>query len=434
MAIKEVPAYSLPVLYGNPIFWCFQALASNEFLSSKYRSVFPKMAHIHPHPPILTPNPPPTTTHSAPLPNGAGKSIGETILAQKGLHTTEDWVWYGLLANAGITVLYLLATWAAMRGIEHHEPVCADASPEEAMSSLFSAASLRQPGSARRETQHSWDGSTDGGSSVHKGMSSVVGTGADGRGPLAQSAIPEDEELKGGQRGEEEDDDNEVLSDYDDHGGSFVSCDSAPRPARVVNPAGVTFTPSSIGNSSSAPASSSVSGAVTAGTVSSLTQQTREGPGDVTSTASTTLGSAPSVHTGMRQASSYWQLQAVSAIPFVPCALSFDEVRYRVPDPKGKGGETLELLKGVSGCVTPGTMMALMGSSGAGKTTLLDVRVAGWGGLHLVSCPSVSHGLTHASPPAHPPRCWPGARRAGPSRGPSSSTAPNSTRASSRPS
>jgi hypothetical protein len=37
MAIKDVPSYYLFVLYSNPIFWCFQALACNEFLSEKYR-------------------------------------------------------------------------------------------------------------------------------------------------------------------------------------------------------------------------------------------------------------------------------------------------------------------------------------------------------------------------------------------------------------
>lgn len=39
MAIKDVPSYYLGVLYLNPIFWCFQSLACNEFLSDKYRCV-----------------------------------------------------------------------------------------------------------------------------------------------------------------------------------------------------------------------------------------------------------------------------------------------------------------------------------------------------------------------------------------------------------
>ncbi|GMF26668.1 unnamed protein product [Phytophthora lilii] len=40
---------------------------------------------------------------------------------------------------------------------------------------------------------------------------------------------------------------------------------------------------------------------------------------------------------------------------------------------RGKKGEDIDLLQGVSGIAKPGTMTALMGSSGAGKTTLMDV-------------------------------------------------------------
>jgi len=57
-------------------------------------------------------------------------------------------------------------------------------------------------------------------------------------------------------------------------------------------------------------------------------------------------------------------------IPFEPVTLSFIDVWYSVTP---KGGEELDLLKGVSGYFEPGTVTALMGSSGAGKTTLLDV-------------------------------------------------------------
>mmetsp|Transcript_24221 Transcript_24221/g.24835 ORF Transcript_24221/g.24835 Transcript_24221/m.24835 type:complete len:1388 (-) Transcript_24221:477-4640(-) len=57
-------------------------------------------------------------------------------------------------------------------------------------------------------------------------------------------------------------------------------------------------------------------------------------------------------------------------IPFEPMTFAFKDIWYTV---KLKGGEELDLLKGVSGYFEPGTMTALMGSSGAGKTTLLDV-------------------------------------------------------------
>jgi ABC-type multidrug transport system ATPase subunit/ABC-type multidrug transport system permease subunit len=57
-------------------------------------------------------------------------------------------------------------------------------------------------------------------------------------------------------------------------------------------------------------------------------------------------------------------------IPFDPVTLAFQDLWYTVTL---KGGEELDLLKGLSGYAEPGTMTALMGSSGAGKTTLLDV-------------------------------------------------------------
>mmetsp|Transcript_6808 Transcript_6808/g.11284 ORF Transcript_6808/g.11284 Transcript_6808/m.11284 type:complete len:1439 (+) Transcript_6808:110-4426(+) len=57
-------------------------------------------------------------------------------------------------------------------------------------------------------------------------------------------------------------------------------------------------------------------------------------------------------------------------IPFEPVSFAFKDVWYTV---KLKGGEELDLLRGVDGCFEPGTVTALMGSSGAGKTTLLDV-------------------------------------------------------------
>ncbi|TMW67511.1 hypothetical protein Poli38472_011131 [Pythium oligandrum] len=58
---------------------------------------------------------------------------------------------------------------------------------------------------------------------------------------------------------------------------------------------------------------------------------------------------------------------------FEPVTLAFKDLWYSVPNPTDPKGAPLDLLKGISGFATPGTITALMGSSGAGKTTLMDV-------------------------------------------------------------
>ncbi|OWZ02283.1 Pleiotropic drug resistance protein transporter, partial [Phytophthora megakarya] len=52
---------------------------------------------------------------------------------------------------------------------------------------------------------------------------------------------------------------------------------------------------------------------------------------------------------------------------FVPVSIAFTDLWYSVPDPT-KTKETLDLLKGINGYATRGTLTALMGSTGAGKT------------------------------------------------------------------
>ncbi|KAK8943592.1 Pleiotropic drug resistance protein 12 [Platanthera guangdongensis] len=65
-------------------------------------------------------------------------------------------------------------------------------------------------------------------------------------------------------------------------------------------------------------------------------------------------------------------------LPFIPLAISFDEVNYYVDMPtemkaQGVTEDRLQLLKGVTGTFRPGVLTALMGVSGARQTTLMDV-------------------------------------------------------------
>ncbi|KAH9312808.1 hypothetical protein KI387_027843 [Taxus chinensis] len=65
-------------------------------------------------------------------------------------------------------------------------------------------------------------------------------------------------------------------------------------------------------------------------------------------------------------------------LPFMPLAMSFDDVNYFVdmpPEIKQQGviEDRLQLLHDVTGAFRPGFLTALMGVSGAGKTTLMDV-------------------------------------------------------------
>ncbi|OVA08561.1 ABC transporter-like [Macleaya cordata] len=65
-------------------------------------------------------------------------------------------------------------------------------------------------------------------------------------------------------------------------------------------------------------------------------------------------------------------------LPFVPLAMSFDNINYYVDMPmelkaQGVPENRLQLLRDVTGAFRPGVLTALMGVSGAGKTTLMDV-------------------------------------------------------------
>ncbi|TMW67508.1 hypothetical protein Poli38472_011128 [Pythium oligandrum] len=110
-----------------------------------------------------------------------------------------------------------------------------------------------------------------------------------------------------------------------------------------------------------------------------------ESPEHVTADVEEEIATSTNSRTGNSDESAYGLVETPreeTAIPvnkatfeghFEPVTLAFKDLWYSVPDPKNPKTGTLDLLKGVSGFATPGTITALMGSSGAGKTTLMDV-------------------------------------------------------------
>ena len=69
------------------------------------------------------------------------------------------------------------------------------------------------------------------------------------------------------------------------------------------------------------------------------------------------------------QAAKPQEADAALNLPFEPITLTFSELHYFVPNPRGAG--ELELLKGIYGVFKPGVLTALMGASGAGSAHLL---------------------------------------------------------------
>jgi hypothetical protein len=407
-------------MWVDPIYYAYQALACNEFLS-----------------------PGPNNLYSTPVPDRAGLTVGEAILQQRGLATEEAWVWVGPLVNLALGAGYLLLTWVAMSRLEWTDPVnivegeievegevegeegsVGDEGGKEVKKAL-AATPLREekegsgsgsgsgigvvgvlPAGLQHLLSPLWlllhptaapaaEGQQHQGGGRQQAASSATAT------TTAAALAPSEWVRTPATEGEEYDDEEEETKE--ERGAvSTPSPTPAAAAAAVMEVVGngspalsvaSASTRSSgveedleLGFPSGAVAAAAIEAALPTPTPPSLSYCRR-------SETATAVASYVTSSVGSRGvARSRSNSGGTSALAVEPLTLTFEDVCYsvtlrkkRAPAPEqrrrrrwvraqGEATETVDLLQGITGYVAPGTMMALMGASGAGKTTLLDVR------------------------------------------------------------
>ena len=88
---------------------------------------------------------------------------------------------------------------------------------------------------------------------------------------------------------------------------------------------------------------------------------------------------------GLKSTKASFQL---TALPFVPVTLAWQNINYSVEVGAGKDKHSRQLLCDISGFAAPGKMTALMGSSGAGKVSTRQLKSKRWACNSASACSS----------------------------------------------